>query len=122
MSSSEQHDGSGASKKSVDKQIRQLELDIARRQRLIALRGGVLTTRIQNKTASPSILLIAAAGGFLLDRLTRNKPGHGKAGKQSTPEQVAAEPPSNTTVVLQVALELLTLLNMSESSRNKTRN
>jgi len=121
MSTPERLNGSDTPVESVEKQIRQLEQSIAGRQRLIALQCRLVVKRIQAKQVTPGMLLLAAGGGFVLDRLTRSRLRPDTNPELSNPDKAPSQYPPNANMALQIALELLTLMEISESARERPR-
>jgi len=119
MSISRSSNGSTAPTESVETQIRQLELSIAKRQRLIMLRSRSVASQIRTGKVNPTMLLLSVGSGFLLDRLTRHK---GQISSEKEQENIHQEPSKrsvNASAGLQIALEVIALLKVSRDSLNR---
>lgn len=125
MSTRQTQNDVGAPTGSVETQIKELEQRIQERRRTIALKKQLVVKRIRNKSVGPVMLLLAATGGFALDRLARkalkNSDKNSDRSPETSPEngleRAASKSPARAALALHGALELLKLVNISRRSR-----
>ena len=95
----------GSELKSLTAQIRDAELQVLERQRMVIICADTLVQKAQQQITAPASLLLAGGIGFILSELTKSKPS----------ESHSATEESRTIETADVTRHLMTTLNFLSS-------